>query len=64
MYGQKEVASPKYPEALLINSEIDKPRKKRFQRFKPGPAAVHKVFTYSLYPHPATILLLLEGNMY
>jgi hypothetical protein len=43
MFGQKEVESPKYPKALLINSEIDKPRKKRFQRFEPGPAAVHKV---------------------
>jgi hypothetical protein len=43
MFGQKEVENLKYPEGLLINSEKDKPRKRAFQRFQAGPAAVHKV---------------------
>jgi hypothetical protein len=43
MFGQKEVENLKDPEGLLINSEKDKPRQRKFQRFQAGPAAVHKV---------------------
>ncbi|KAF3092610.1 hypothetical protein TWF102_008427 [Orbilia oligospora] len=45
IYGASPRPQPKrHPlEALQINDEISKPRKGAFQRFKPGPAAVHKV---------------------
>jgi hypothetical protein len=59
MFGQKEVESLKYPDVLLINSENHKPRKRTFQRFQPGPAAVHKVcITRIDGGFLATILLL------
>jgi hypothetical protein len=48
MFDQKEVKNLKYPEGLLINSEKDKPRKRMFQRFQAGPAAVHKVRTQEI----------------
>lgn len=35
------------PEKLIYNSETDKPRTGHFQRCKEGPAAVHKVESYS-----------------
>jgi hypothetical protein len=43
MYGQAPAEKGEYPEKLTINYEQDKPRTRRFQRFEPGPAAVHKV---------------------
>jgi hypothetical protein len=43
----KKEAGP-YPEILTTNYENEKPRKARFQRFKPGPAAVHKLGHYGL----------------
>lgn len=43
MFGQVPAEKGEYPEKLTINYEEDKPRIRRFQRFKPGPAAVHKV---------------------
>jgi hypothetical protein len=43
MYGQAPAEKGEYPEKLTINYEKDKPRIRKFQRFEPGPAAVHKV---------------------
>ncbi|KIY03095.1 uncharacterized protein Z520_01562 [Fonsecaea multimorphosa CBS 102226] len=44
IYGQAEVKEERQkPGKLLVNDETDKPRAKAFQRFEPGPAAVHKL---------------------
>jgi hypothetical protein len=44
VWGQSEVREErKRPEKILLNDETDKPRQKSFQRYKPGPAEVHKV---------------------
>lgn len=44
IFDQSPAESRGYPEKLIINHENDKPRALKFQRFDPGPAAVHKVF--------------------
>lgn len=43
IHGQVPVDAGQLPEKLIINYESEKPRQKKFQRFQPGPAAVHKV---------------------
>jgi hypothetical protein len=43
IYGQTPAAPDEYPSKLIVNYELDKPRVRHFQRFVPGPAAVHKV---------------------
>ena len=43
MFGQKPAEKGAVPEKLTINYEEEKPRIRKFQRFTPGPAAVHKV---------------------
>src|ERR1700744_2442845 len=44
VYGQAEVKEERAkPAKILVNDETDKPRVKAFQRYEPGPAAVHKV---------------------
>lgn len=43
LYGQKPAEGGPMPEILTTNYEVQKPRVAKFQRFKPGPAAVHKV---------------------
>jgi hypothetical protein len=44
IYGQSAAAPTSFhPENLLVNTESEKPRVRKFQRFEPGPAAVHKV---------------------
>lgn len=48
-YGQTPVTPGTYPDKLIANYEVEKPRVRRFQRFQPGPAAVHKVSHSSLY---------------
>ena len=48
LHGQTKKEAGPYPEILTINYEKDKPRVARFQRFKPGPAAVHKLGHYGL----------------
>ncbi|CAG8088878.1 unnamed protein product [Penicillium olsonii] len=48
IYAQTPAASGPYPEILEINYETEKPRVRRFQRFQPGPAAVHKLGHYGL----------------
>jgi hypothetical protein len=48
IYGQQKKEPGPYPEILTTNYENEKPRIARFQRFKPGPAAVHKLGHYGL----------------
>lgn len=50
MYGQEraQIDHSKFPKKLIINDVLDTPRKREFQRFKPGPAAVHKLGHYGL----------------
>lgn len=43
IYGQAPADAGEYPSQLLVNYELEKPRVRKFQRFVPGPAAVHKV---------------------
>src|SRR5271165_3775960 len=45
MFGQEAAKNAEFPEKLILNYEKEKPRTRRFQRFQPGPAAVHKVRT-------------------
>jgi len=48
VHGQAKKEAGPFPETLIINYEKCKPRIARFQRFKPGPAAVHKLGHYGL----------------
>ncbi|KAF1954671.1 trihydroxytoluene oxygenase [Byssothecium circinans] len=48
IHGQTPKALGPMPEILTTNYEVQKPRVARFQRFKPGPAAVHKLGHYGL----------------
>ncbi|KAF2017529.1 trihydroxytoluene oxygenase [Aaosphaeria arxii CBS 175.79] len=48
IHGQTKSAGGPFPEVLTTNYETQKPRVARFQRFKPGPAAVHKLGHYGL----------------
>ncbi|CAO2657847.1 Nn.00g071070.m01.CDS01 [Neocucurbitaria sp. VM-36] len=48
LHGQTKNPPGPFPEVLTTNYEHDKPRVARFQRFKPGPAAVHKLGHYGL----------------
>lgn len=43
IYGQDETARGPLPEKIIQNYEVDKPRVRKFHRFTPGPAAVHKL---------------------
>ncbi|KAF2483797.1 Glyoxalase/Bleomycin resistance protein/Dihydroxybiphenyl dioxygenase [Neohortaea acidophila] len=43
IHGQQPVARGEVPGKIIQNYEVDKPRVRRFQRFTPGPAAVHKL---------------------
>ncbi|SCV48630.1 unnamed protein product [Fusarium fujikuroi] len=42
IHGQEPAEVGKMPDRLIVNFEDEKPRKRRFQRFSEGPAAVHK----------------------
>lgn len=46
VFGQERKQPQEMPEKLLINYEDEKPRQRKFQRFEPGPAAVHKVSSF------------------
>ncbi|KAK4862427.1 hypothetical protein LT330_002560 [Penicillium expansum] len=46
--GQTTVTPSTYPEKLVVNYETEKPRVRQFQRFQPGPAAVHKLGHYGV----------------
>lgn len=48
IYGQSQASTGLYPEKVLYNFEDDKPRVRHFNRFSPGPAAVHKLGHYGL----------------
>lgn len=52
IHGQEPAAPGRMPEQLVVNDESRKPRVRNFQRFTPGPAAVHKV---PYRPGPAPI---------
>ena len=43
IHGQEPRAGQEPPEKIVSNYEKDKPRVRKFLRFEPGPAAVHKV---------------------
>lgn len=45
MFGQEVAEKGEFPRKLTVNYEDEKPRIRKFQRFQPGPAAVHKVRT-------------------
>ncbi|OJJ30436.1 hypothetical protein ASPWEDRAFT_46014 [Aspergillus wentii DTO 134E9] len=48
LFGQTPAAPGVFPEKLTVNYEVNKERKRRFQRFTPGPAAVHKLGHFGL----------------
>ncbi|KAL5403866.1 hypothetical protein PMIN06_010764 [Paraphaeosphaeria minitans] len=48
IYGQAPKSAGPMPSILQTNYEIQKPRVATFQRFSPGPAAVHKLGHYGL----------------
>lgn len=48
MFGQTPAAKGDLPEKVILNDETDKPRVRKFNRFTPGPAAVHKLGHYGL----------------
>lgn len=48
MYGQTPAEKGHLPEKVILNDETNKPRVRKFNRFTPGPAAVHKLGHYGL----------------
>lgn len=48
MYGQELAEKTSLPEKVIYNYEDDKPRVRKFNRYTPGPAAVHKLGHYGL----------------
>lgn len=48
MYGQQPAEKGELPQKVILNDETDKPRVRQFNRFTPGPAAVHKLGHYGL----------------
>lgn len=46
IYGQQPAQTGELPEKIITNFEVDKPRVRKFNRFTPGPAAVHKLGHY------------------
>ena len=48
IHGQTPRPISHTPERLLVNDEAQKPRRKAFQRFDPGPAEVHKLGHFGL----------------
>lgn len=48
MYGAEPAPKHDYPKKVIYNYEDDKPRVRKFNRFTPGPAAVHKLGHYGL----------------
>lgn len=48
IHGQSPADQKAMPEKLLFNDESTKPRQRQFQRFQPGPAAVHKLGHFGL----------------
>jgi hypothetical protein len=50
VHDVQPVEAKVYPSTLIVNYEAEKARERRFQRFKPGPAAVHKVRPRDSFP--------------
>jgi len=48
IHGQTAPAPKPLPEKLLLNDESTKTRQRQFQRFQPGPAAIHKLGHFGL----------------
>ncbi|KAK3673478.1 hypothetical protein LTR78_006712 [Recurvomyces mirabilis] len=48
LYGQEAAPTGDFPEKVIVNDEVEKPRVRKFNRFTPGPAAVHKLGHYGL----------------
>lgn len=48
IYGQEPRPTGQMPEKLVVNDETTKPRMRHFQRFSPGPAAIHKLGHFGL----------------
>ena len=48
IYGQAAAPKSQLPEKVIYNDETDKPRVRKFNRYTPGPAAVHKLGHYGL----------------
>ena len=46
MYGQRPATRGDLPEKIIQNYEVEKHRIRKFNRFTPGPAAVHKLGHY------------------
>jgi len=57
MYGQTPAKAGPMPSSLVLNTESEKPRARKFQRFQPGPAAVHKLghFGFCVRNFPAQL---------
>ena len=49
VYGQEPAETGKLPKKLVYNFENEKEREGAFQRFRDGPAAVHKVNAISFF---------------
>lgn len=48
LFGQTPAPARDLPTKVILNDETDKPRVRQFNRFTPGPAAVHKLGHYGL----------------
>lgn len=48
IHGQTPPSPKIMPEKLIFNDESSKPRRRQFQRFQPGPAAIHKLGHFGL----------------
>lgn len=48
IHGQAPPPSQPLPAKLIVNDESTKPRTRHFQRFNPGPAAIHKLGHFGL----------------
>ncbi|KAK5107031.1 hypothetical protein LTR62_001920 [Meristemomyces frigidus] len=48
LHGQEPAPKGDFPTKVIVNDEVEKPRVRKFNRFTPGPAAVHKLGHYGL----------------
>ena len=63
IYGQTPAQPGDMPEKLVFNDESTKARVRKFQRFEPGPAAVHKVCPAALQDFPSRQCCFLAGRI-
>ncbi|KAF2725804.1 trihydroxytoluene oxygenase [Polychaeton citri CBS 116435] len=57
IYGQQAAERQELPQNVIYNSESEKPRVRQFNRFTPGPAAVHKLGHYGMCTQKFDVLL-------